>query len=205
MEIRNGRAYINGKTISKAPLKDLLSLSALDIARLNKAQSRQLEKRYYKAAQGRLKTIEKQGLTSYAAERYLGDERPTLSTGASSIYSVKHKVTILKEFLNAQSSTAAGIRKVWSKEEARISRAAETNIEWKNEDQRKRFWSAYKEFMHQNPRFIDESERVQRFLGRTTFWKYRSFTAEDLSNLVDALDGKKGVDIRADVGNGPQI
>ena len=200
MEIKNGRAYINGKTIAKAPLKDLLSLSALDIARLNKAQSRQLEKRYYKAAQGRLDTIYKKGLTSYAAERYLGDERPTLSTGASTIYSVKHKVTILKEFLNAKSSTSAGIRKIWSTETARISHLAGNKIEFDSEEERKRFWSAYQEFMHQNPRFADESERVQRFLGRATFWKEKSFTAQDLLNLVDALDGKKGVDIRADAG-----
>ena len=204
MEIKNGRAYINGKTIAKAPLKDLLSLSAADIGKLTKAQSLILEKRYMKAAAGRLKTIEKQKLTSYAAEAYLGAEIPKASTRASTIYSVKHKVTILKEFLNAKSSTAKGIKEIYKSEERRIFGHEKG---FKSEDERKRFWQAYMEFMHQNPRFYDQSARVQQFLGRESFWREKSFTAEDLSRIVNNLDSNitGGVDIRADVGYNPDI
>ena len=204
MEIRNGRAYINGKTIAKAPLKDLLSLSAADIGRLTKAQSLALEKRYMKAAAGRLKTIEKQKLTSYAAEAYLGAEIPKASTKASTIYSVKHKVTILKEFLNAKSSTAKGIKDIYKSEEQRIFGQGKG---FRSEEERKRFWQAYMEFMHQNPRFYDQSARVQQFLGRESFWREKSFTAEDLSRIVNNMDNDitGGVDIRADVGYNPDI
>ena len=204
MEIKNGRVYVNGKSLSKAPLKDLLSLSAEDIGRLTKAQSITLEKRYMKAAKGRLKSIEKQNLTSYAAEAYLGAEIPKASTKGSSIYSVKHKVTILKEFLNAKSSTVKGIKDIYRSEERRIFGNGKG---FQNEDERKRFWQAYMEFMHQNPRFYDQSARVQQFLGRESFWREKSFTAEDLTRIVNNLDSDitRGVDIRADVGYNPDI
>lgn len=193
---------VNGKTISKASLKDLLSLSAEDIGRLTKKEGISLEKRYRKAAESRLKTIEKQGLTSYAAEAYLGAEIPQPSNAKSTIYSVKHKVTVLKEFLNAKTSTAQGIKKVFKAEETRIFGRGKG---FETEDERKRFWNAYMEFMHQNPRFYDQSARVQQFLGRESFWRYKDFTAEDLNRIMNNLDVTEGVDIRADVGFEPEI
>ena len=203
MEIRNGRAYINGKTIAKAPLKDLLSLSASDIGKLSKSQTRALEKRYYKAAQSRLDTIYRKGLTSYAAEAYLGAERLELSKQTSTIYSIKHKATILKEFLNSKSSTAQGIKKIYKEEEARIF--GRNNVGFQSEEERKRFWQAYMEFMHQNPRFYDQSARVQQFIGRESFWRDRSFNADDLNRIVNNMDHMGGVDIRADVGYEPAL
>ena len=203
MEIRNGKAYINGKTISKAPLKDLLSLSPSDIGKLTKAQTIALEKRYMKAATGRMKTIKKQGLTSYAAEAYLGAEIPKPSTNKSTIYSVKHKVTILKEFLNAKTSTAKGIKAIYKSEETRIFGDGKG---FQSEDERKRFWQAYMEFMHQNPRYYDQSTRIQQFLGRETFWRKSSFTAGDLTKLlVEIQNDEMGVDIRADAGYEPSL
>lgn len=204
MEIRNGRAYINGKTIAKASLKDLLSLSASDIGKLSKAQTRALEKRYYKATQRRLDTIYRQGLTSYAAEAYLGAERPELSKPTSTIYSVKHKVTILKEFLNSKSSTAQGIKKIYKEEEVRIF--GKNKVGFQSEEERRRFWQAYMEFMHQNPRFYDQSARVQQFIGRESFWRERSFTAGDLNSILVSLQSDElGVDIRADAGYEPAL
>lgn len=205
MEIRNGKAYINGKTIAKAALKDLLSLSASDIGRLTKAQTRALEKRYYKAAQQRLDTIYKQGLTSYAAEAYLGAERPELSKRGATIFSLKHKVTILKEFLNAKSSTAKGIKKIYKDEEVRIF--GKNRVGFQSEEERRRFWQAYMEFMHQNPRFYDQSSRVQQFIGRESFWRDRSFSAEDLNRIVTNMDNDitGGADIRADAGFEPAL
>ena len=205
MERRNGKVYINGKTIAKASLKDLLSLSASDIGKLTKAQTRALEKRYYKAAQKRLDTIYRQGLTSYAAEAYLGAERPELSKRGATIYAVKHKATILKEFLNSQSSTAKGIKKIYKDEETRIF--GKNKVGFQSEEERRRFWQAYMEFMHQNPRFYDQSSRVQQFIGRESFWRDRSFNAEDLNRIVANMDRDLtgGVDIRADVGYEPAL
>ena len=205
MEIQNGKVYINGKTIAKAALKNLLSLSASDIGKLTKAQSKALEKRYYKAAQKRLDTVYRQGLTSYAAESYLGAERPELSKRGATIHSVKHKVTILKEFLNAKTSTAAGIKKVFKEEEVRIF--GKNKPGFQSEEERRRFWQAYMEFMHQNPRFYDQSSRVQQFIGRESFWRDRSFNASDLNRIVVNMDNDitGGVDIRADVGYEPAL
>lgn len=205
MEIRNGKAYINGKTIAKATLKDLLSLSASDIGKLSKAQTKALEKRYYKAAQQRLDTIYRQGLTSYAAEAYLGAERPELSKRGASVYAVKHKATVLKEFLNAQSSTAKGIKKIYKDEEVRIF--GKNKVGFQSEEERRRFWQTYMEFMHQNPRFYDQSSRVQQFIGRESFWRDRSFNADDLNRILINMDKDitGGVDIRADVGYEPAL
>ena len=57
-----------------------------------------------------------------------------------------------------------------------------------NEDMRIRFWSAYQEFMNQNPRFLYDSDKVQQFLGRSSFWRTRDFTADDLDELLGRLE-----------------
>ena len=69
---KKGRIYINGKTISKASVSDLLSLTAEDIGRLTKKQSIQLEKRLYKVAKARLDTIYKNKYRSLKAETTFG-------------------------------------------------------------------------------------------------------------------------------------
>lgn len=200
-----GKVYVNGKTIAKAKLKDLLSLKPSDIGKFSKSQSKALEKRLYAAAQRRLNTVYKQGLRSYAAEKYFGAERPSKPSGSSSIYALKHRVTVLKEFLNAKTSTAAGIKKVFKEEEIRIF--GKNGLGFQSEEERQRFWNAYMEFMHQNPRFYDQSSRVQQFLGRESFWRNRTFTASDLNRIVTEMDVDitGGVDIRADVGYRPEI
>ena len=63
MEIRKGIVYINGKTIGRATISELLSLTAEDIGKLTKKQSIQLEKRLYRVAKQRLGVIYKHGLS----------------------------------------------------------------------------------------------------------------------------------------------
>ena len=205
MEIKGKRVYINGKTIAKASLKDLLSLSATEIGKLSRDQSVRLEKRLYKVAKTRLDTIYRHNISSYAAEAYFGDVYPDKPSKTASVQATKHRVTILKEFLNAQTSTYTGIKKVFKAEENRIF--GKKGDGFQDEDERKRFWNAYMEFMHQNPRFYDQSARVQQFLGRESFWRNREFTASDLSRIVHNLDNDitGGVDIRADAGYEPDI
>ena len=200
MEIKGKRAYINGKTIAKASLKDLLSLSAAEIGKLTRDQSVRLEKRLYKVAKTRLDTVYKHNLSSYAAEAYFGDVYPDKPSKTATVQATKHRVTILKEFLNAETSTYAGIKRVFKAEEKRIF--GKKGDGFQDEDERKRFWNAYMEFMHQNPRFYDQSARVQQFLGRESFWRNREFRASDLSKIVKKLDNEsiEGVDIRADAG-----
>lgn len=195
---------VNGKTLSRASLSDLLSLTAADIGKLNVKQSVQLEKRLYKAAEARLKTIYAHGYRSILAEYNFGAEHPTKPVEHPTVYATKHRVTALHDFLKNEKSTYTGLRKYYQKEELRIFK--KKGAGFKNEEERTRFWHAYEEFMHQNPSFLYESNRVQQFLGRETFWRSRDFNAADFNSLLVALQGEDTeVDIRADIGYEPDI
>lgn len=199
METRKGVVYINGKTIGKATISDLLSLTAEDIGKLTKKQSIQLEKRLYKIVKQRLGVIYKHGLTSIKAEHSFGGDYPTKPTNNASIYATKHRVTALKDFLESPQSSYTGLKKYYQKEENRIFGGKGAGF--KNEDERIRFWKAYDEFMHQNPSFIFESTRVQQFIGRETFWRSRDFSAEDFNRILTSMQSESAeVDIRGDVG-----
>lgn len=202
---KKGRIYINGKTISKASVSDLLSLTAEDIGRLTKKQSIQLEKRLYKVAKARLDTIYKNKYRSLKAETTFGDLYPQKPTAAATIYATKHRVTALKDFLETPTSTYTGLKKFYAKEELRIFGAKGAGF--KNEEERRSFWSAYMEFMNQNPQYYDQSTRVQQFIGRETFWRKGDFSANDLNSILTNMmnDDRGGVDIRADVGYVPDI
>ena len=200
----NDRVYIGGKTFAKASLSDLLDLSAEDIGKLTKSQSIRLEKRLYKEAERRLKTIYSHGYRSMIAEYNFGDIHPQKPTEKATIYATKHRVTALKDFLENKRSTYTGLRKYYKEEEARIF--GKSGFSFNSEDERTRFWRAYDEFMHQNPAFYDQSTRVQQAIGRTTFWRQHDFTADDLSNVLrELMKTDNGVDIRADVGYSPVI
>jgi len=197
---------INGRTIAKAKLSDLINLTPEDMAKLTKRESLTLERRLREATERRIKTLDKQGIRSFAFERYLGGSLPTKANSSDSRQSMQHKIAMYHTFLNAKTSSVAGVRKVWKEQEARIFGK---NPGFQSEDERKRFWSAYDEFMHQNPRFYYESTRVQQFLGEMSFWRKKSFTADDLMQLLRKMDDEKltpgGVDFRADVGYNPEI
>lgn len=198
------KVLINGKTFAKATLSDLLSMSAADIGKLTKAQSIRLEKRLYKEANRRLKTIYSHGYRSMIAEYNFGGEYPTKPSQSASIYATKHRVTALKDFLENKRSTYTGLRQYYKKEEGRIF--GKTGSAFNSEDERVRFWRAYDEFMHQNPAFYDQSTRVQQAIGRMTFWRKHDFTAENLSDILgELLKTDNGVDIRADIGYSPDL
>lgn len=197
---------INGKTISKAKLSDLVNLTPQDIAKLTKRESLTLERRLREATERRVNTLQKQGIRSFAFERYLGGSLPTKATSSDSRQSMQHKIAMYHTFLNAKTSSVTGVKKVWKEQEKRIFRGAPG---FKTEEERKRFWAAYEEFMHQNPRFYYESTRIQQFLGEMSFWRKKSFTANDLSELLRKMEDHQlkpgGVDFRADVGYDPDI
>ena len=199
MERVNGRTLIDGKSIAKAPLSKLINLEASDINRLTKKDLLSLEKRYAKAATQRIERIKKNtGMPSYAADRYLGTQTPKVSSPRSTIQQLRHKVVKYQSFFEGKTSTVKGTKKVLAEEEKRIF---DDRKGFLNDKQRTRFWSAYMEFMNQNPIYIDQSERVQEFLGRSTFWRRRSFNQADLNTILSKLENSEGVDIRADAGS----
>ena len=193
------RVYINGKTFAKASLADLVSMTAADIGKLTRDQSVRLEKRLYKEVKKRLDVIYKHGFRSIIAEYNFGDMYPQKPTEKPTIYATKHRVTALHDFLNNDKSSYTGLKKFYAKEEMRVF--GKKGAGFKNEDQRTRFWRAYEEFMHQNPVYIDQSTRVQQFLGRESFWRHRDFSMADFNELLTKLQtADMGVDIRADAG-----
>lgn len=181
---------INGKSISRAPLSDLVELTPEDIGKMSKRESLTLERRLREATSRRMKSIEKAGMHSFAFERYIGDKLPEKATLSDSRQSIQHKIAIYHTFLEAKSSSVTGIRKVWKEQESRIFKRRGG---FNSEDERKRFWSAYNEFIHQNPRFANryESTRVQQYLGEMSFWREGSYTADDLASLLDKMDARK--------------
>ena len=181
---------INGKSISRATLSDLVELTPEDIGKMSKRDTLTLERRLREAVVRRMKSIEKAGMHSFAYERYIGDELPEKATFSDSRQSIQHKVAVYHTFLEAKSSSVSGIRKVWKEQESRIFGRKKG---FTSEDQRKRFWSAYNEFIHQNPRFANryDSTRVQQYLGEMSFWSDHSYTSEDLTSLLDKMDARK--------------
>lgn len=189
------------KPISKTPIKTLIDADWEDLNKLTAKESRSLERRLRKVAEKRLETIEIHGLYSPAASAYLPSGLPAMSKASDSRQLSMHNIAQLKTFLGAQSSTLTGIRKITKDTEKRIfgtDKKGRPLQHFSSTEEEKRFWKAYDEFLHQNPVFGLQSERVQQFLGRESFWKYRDFTASDFDNLVSRLlnDDAK-VDIRA--------
>lgn len=200
-------ATINGRSISRAKLSDLVNLNPETLAKLTKKESRSLEKRLHKEVERRLKVIEKHGLSSYAADKYFGGDVPTLSSATTKRQGIQHNIVSMQTFLSSKSSSYTGIKQIWKDEEKRIF-GKEGGF--KSEDERKRFWAAYTEFQHQNPALLygqGASTRLQQFLGRETFWRQRGFTADDLENLYSKMMNfaTGGVDIRARAGRDLEI
>lgn len=190
---------------SELSLSTFTKIGSVDIGKLTAKEARVLEKKFYKIAKSRLDTMYKKGYYSSAAEAYFGDRYPQAPSKDASIYSLKHRVTALREFLGAKTSTYEGTKKVLSAEEKRLF--GKSDMRFQSEEERVRFWKAYMEFMHQNPIFYDQSTRVQQFIGRETFWRNREFTASDLDRILKGMlnESTGGVDIRADAGYNPEI
>ena len=185
---------INGKTLSRATINDLLSLSDRDWSRLDKEQGIRIENKFRKEAERRLSIMQKHGMRSFAFERYFGDELPSLSTRASSIQSVQHHLAMYRTFFESKSSSYKGAREIYKQEENRIfnRETGSRRKEFRSEEERKRFWTAYQEFLNQNPVYQYESTRVQQFLGSESFWRKRDFNADDLSSLLKKLMNSEG-------------
>lgn len=187
MERKNGRTLIDGKSIAKAPFTKLINLEATDINRLTKKDLLSLEKRYVSAAKKRISNIKSStGMPSYAADRYFGTQEPKASSARSTIQKLRHQIVKYQNFFDAQTSNVKGTKKLLLEENKRIFG---DGVGFRNDAERTRFWSAYMEFMNQHPIYLDQSEKVQEFLGYSTFWRTSSFTQEDLDNLLSKLEG----------------
>ena len=195
---------IDKNYIKHAPLADLVNLNDDELARLDKKEYQELNKRFRKAASRRLNSVKKTFYVSYAAEEYFGgQELPDLPPKNASRQKLQHSAISLKEFLKAETSTLKGIKNVLKREEARIFgveqkdgtyKKVNKDLGFKTENERKRFWSAYMEFFNQHPEEMigaRDSTRLQQFLGRESWWRWREFTADDISALVNKMRGEE--------------
>lgn len=179
---------ISASQIPKMSSKRLKNLDVEQYRELEEPEMRALAKRAYELTSKRVKQIEKKGLESPAYNRYLSGqlEKPSPSDDRSSLM---RQFASMKRFLAAKTSTVQGIQKQQKSVSARIF--GEESDEIMTSSQSKRFWSAYQEFMHQYPSYLDQSERIQQMIGAMTFWKKRDFNANDIDNMIETLEGKK--------------
>lgn len=183
------------KSFYNVKVADILKMPTEEIAKLTKEESISLERRLRQITKSRLKTFEKKGYTSPVYERIFGDELPKVSKRTSTRQSIQHKIAMYRSFFEGKTSTFSGLKKILNEQEKRIFG---NNDGFGDEESRKRFWRAYNEFMHQNPRFYDESDKVQKQLADMSFWRNRSFNADDLMTLLNKVE-QKGSDFRADI------
>ena len=172
--------------IQKMQARDIMRLTDDTLRRLSTDAYKALASRAVSLFNKRMAQIEKKGLGEYsfARERYV--------TGVDFLrpldrFSAARQVASLRNFFGAKTSTAAGIQKFLHAEESRLSDLAGTKIEFASEEERKRFWSAYTEFMHQHAEFdnVKGSDRIQQYLAESTFWKTRGFNADDLNEVLE--------------------
>ena len=182
------RPSIKNIEFSKTPATKLTKFTEEQYNVLNQKELLGLTKRAYELAEKRVRAIDKKGLESIALKRYFGGKLPAAPTSETSIQQLRRRFASMQRFLKAKTSTAQGITKYYESQSKRIF--GPNSDEKLDPDTAKRFWNAFEEFLHQNPRFIDDSDRVRQTIARMSFWYKNDFTAEDLSNILKEMEGK---------------
>ena len=180
------RPSIKNVDFSKTNASKLTRLTEEQYNALNQKELLGLTKRAYELAEKRVKAINKKGLESIALQRYFGGTLPSVPTTETSIQQLRRKFASMQRFLKAKTSTAQGITKYYDSQAKRIF--GPDSDEKLDHDTAKRFWDAYNEFMHQNPIYLDDSDRVRQTIARMSFWYKRDYTAEDLGKILKRME-----------------
>ena len=164
----------------------LLSISAEELNKLNQKQLFSATKRAYDLASKRVKNIQKKHMYSPAFSTYFNNEMPSAPSSSSKVSQLRHEFVKLHQFLSAKTSTVKGIEEL-KRNEARRIFGDESQI--MSDEQRRRFWTAYEEFMNQNPDYLwgQLYKEVMQSLGELNFWKRRDFNAQDLKDLLNKV------------------
>ena len=185
------RRTFKPERIAKMSARDIMRIKD---ERLNTATANELKLIAERSAQlflKRQKQIEKAGLSNFAfANKYLKDVGFQFSSTRNELL---RDVARYRQFFGAKSSTKQGIIKVMTEQEERLSNLAGQEIKFATDEERTRFWEAYDEFMHQHAEYDNKqgSDRVQQYLAQSGFWTKRGFTADDLIDLLNKVQGKK--------------
>ena len=181
---------INGKALSKTTDLELINLSAESLNKYNVKTLAAIERRLLKDFRRNYNSFKNSTFKPYALDAYFDGKIPKALGNKATRNSLLHRNVALQEYLRSESANLESTKSMIEREERRIfkSKVGFFEDENFNEDMRIRFWSAYQEFMNQNPRFLYDSDKVQQFLGRSSFWRTRDFTADDLDELLGRLE-----------------
>lgn len=176
--------------IAKMDARAISRISDERLRRLNTREAIEMATRAKTLVDKRLQGIYRAGLFEYSfAKKYMGGE--LMAEQKMTRSAALRTIAKARKFFEAQTSSAARIRKVISAEEGRLSQLAGRDIKFSSPEMRSRFWSAYMEFMNDNPEYNNkfDSDRVQQMLAESGFWQTRGFTSEDLETVLTKLEG----------------
>lgn len=181
------RPSIKGLDYSKMRADKITRFTEEQYNKLNQKELLDLTKRAYQLAEKRVAAINKIGYQSIALQRYFGGSLPSVPTSETSIQQLRRKFASMQRYLKAKTSTAQGIKKYIESQSKRIFGADSEEV--LDPETASRFWNAFNEFMHQNPIYLDDSDRVRQTIARMSFWYKRDYTAEDLKNILTEMEG----------------
>lgn len=186
----------------RIPKNWLVNFDLEALTKLNTQQAnRVLSSVQYQIRKAR-KSFRKENLVSPAYEAYFNtDEKKFPRRGASRQQTI-HEIQRGIMFMRSKTSTVEGAKKYWEEQEKRIFGTIDKNgvlhpketldeSEHLTEKQRKRFWAAYDEFMHQYKSLNAESSRIQQVIAQAGFWRYRSWNAEDFKRILMETEGEE--------------
>ena len=161
---------------------------------LTKTQAERVLKSALYQAKKKFKEFSKYDIISPAYEAYYGEVSKNIEDENKKFRLPKdashqqlwHEIEKAMMFVRAKTSTIKGAIEFWQKEESRILGPEADPM---TEEQRKRYWSAYMEFMRKTKNVHrDESTRIQQYLGQMAFWRESRFTSENLDELERYAD-----------------
>lgn len=163
-----------------------------DLARMKTSQAATFLKEVMRSTQRRLVQLEK-NVDSYAAyklrqdldeyNKKWGDRKPNKWT-------IGAMLATYHDFWASKGSTVSGAKEINYEQDVRIFGTTkdmfgrERPVYCMNKEQRKNFWAAYTEFLHQNkniPQTRDNSTRIQRILGSIG----RDITPENFQTVLN--------------------
>lgn len=134
-----------------------------------------------------IRDFKKADMYSPALDRYYGDKEKLSVDQNWSLKQMQHEFQKAVMALRARTSTVKETRKYWAEEERRIFNTNRLKADQHlSEEQRKNYWKAYQEFMHQYVSY--DSNRVQQVFAQMSFWRTRSYTAMDMLSALKEIN-----------------
>lgn len=171
-----------------------------DLNKLNKKEAAQVLKSAIYQFKKTKESFEKAGISSPAMESYFGVDKAYLKINPDDTRGKYiHEIQRMMTFFRSKTSTVEGTQEYWDEQEKRIFGTVDENgvlqpkknleiNEHLTEEERKRFWSAYSEFMHQYKTKGAESNRIQQAFAQAGFWRKRKYDAEDFRKILAMIN-----------------